>query len=295
MRVLLTGGTGYIGSATLDALVAAEHDVTCLIRDRSRRRRIEERGGRPAAGDVTDAAAVRALAGAVDGVVHLASPGDDTSAHVDAAFTDAVLTGLAGTGKAFVSTGGVWDHGSGDDITESSPFRPPRISAWGPAITERVRAATGVRTAVIAPALVYGRGDNLLTLVSAGPRRGAGDDEALVVPGGGDQHWPTVHVDDLADLYVQALENAPAGSYFIGASGVNPTAGEITRAASRALGLDGRIALDGLAATVGRLGALGEALLLDQRASGDGARRVLGWRPGRPTVLDHLAETVGRC
>ncbi|MBB5960463.1 nucleoside-diphosphate-sugar epimerase [Saccharothrix tamanrassetensis] len=185
MRVLLTGATGYIGSATLDALVVAGHEVTCLVRDPSRAEEIEERGGRAVPGDITDAAAVRELAAVSDGVVHLASPGGDTSAWADDVLTTAVLGALAGTGKAFVTTAGVWDHGSGGDITETSPLRPPRLTAWRPAITGRVRAATGIRTAVVAPALTYGRGDNLLHVVSGSPRTGTGDSRALVVVGGG--------------------------------------------------------------------------------------------------------------
>jgi nucleoside-diphosphate-sugar epimerase len=109
--------------------------------------------------------------------------------------------------------------------------------------------------------------------------------------GSGDQRWSTVHVDDLADLYVLALEKAPAGSYFIGASGVNPTVREITEAVSRSVGLAGRVEPEPVVQTLDRLGLLGEALLLDQQASGDTARRVLGWAPAGTSVLEDIALT----
>ncbi|GGP55063.1 NAD-dependent epimerase/dehydratase family protein [Saccharothrix coeruleofusca] len=286
MRVLLTGATGYVGSAVLEALVAGGHEVLGLVRDPDRAGAVRERGASPVIGDITDAARVRELAAGADGVVHLASPGDATSAEAEDAFVTAVLAGLGGTGKPLVSTAGIWDHGSGGELTEVSPFRAPRITAWRPEVTRRVLAATGVRTAVISPALVYGRGGGLLRVITGGPRRGVGS-QALTVLGSGEQHWATVHVDDLAALYVLALEKARAGTYLIGASGVNPTVREITVAASRAAGLDGRVEPEGLAGTVERLGLLGEALLLDQRASGTAARQ-LGWQPTRPTLLEHL-------
>lgn len=286
MRVLLTGAAGYVGSAVLEALVAGGHEVLGLVRDPDRAGAVRERGGSPVVGDITDAARVRELAAGADGVVHLASPGDATSAEAEDTLVTAVLAALGGTDKPFVSTAGIWDHGSGGELTEASPFRAPRITAWRPEVTRRVLAAAGVRTAVISPALVYGRGGGLLPVITGGPRRG-GDEQALTVLGDGEQHWATVHVDDLAALYVLVLEKAPAGTYLIGASGVNPTVREITVAASRAAGLGGRVEPEGPAGTVERLGLLGEALLLDQRASGAAARQ-LGWQPTHPTPLEHV-------
>ena len=44
MRIFLTGPTGYIGGAVLDALVRAGHTVTGLVRDKSRARKFKKRG-----------------------------------------------------------------------------------------------------------------------------------------------------------------------------------------------------------------------------------------------------------
>src|SRR5690606_11758351 len=90
-----------------------------------------------------------------------------------------------------------------------------------------------------------------------------------------------------AELYVLALEKAPAGTYLIGANGTNPTVREITVAASESIGLQGRVAPEGVAATVERHGVLGEALLLDQQVASTGAQK-LGWKPNRPTMIEHL-------
>jgi nucleoside-diphosphate-sugar epimerase len=289
MRVLLTGATGYIGSAVLDALLAAGHEVTGLVRGQEKADAVALQGAIPVVGDLADPNRTRELARAADGVVHLASPGDATSHEIDEITTTAVLDALAGTGKPFVYTAGVWDHGSGSDITEFTPFNPPRLTAWRPPISDRVRRATGSRPVVIAPGVAYGREENLLNLVTDGPR-GEGGAAALTSVGTGEQHWGPVHVDDLGDLYVRCLENAPPGSYFLGVDGSTPTVREITRAVSNRLGLDGRVTEESLIETQQRLGLLGEALLLDQRVTGTAARRVLGWAPSRPTLLEHLTE-----
>jgi nucleoside-diphosphate-sugar epimerase len=290
MRVLLTGGTGYIGAAVLDRLISGGHQVTAVVRSAEKAELVRAKGAEPAVADLADGVVLEELAAASDGVIHVASPGDETSATVDEVAVTSFLRALRNTGRPFVHTTGVWLHGSGSAITESAGMNAPRLTAWRVPLGKLVRDAQSVRTSVIAPAVVYGHGGGLLNLVAAGPRT-AGNTPALTMIGPGDQHWSTVHVDDLAELYVLALEKAPAGSYFIGAGGANPTVREITEAVSRSVGLAGRVEPEPVVQTLDRLGLLGEALLIDQQASGDTARCVLGWSPTGPSVLDDIART----
>jgi nucleoside-diphosphate-sugar epimerase len=283
MEILLTGATGYIGSAVRSALVTAGHTVTALVRSEAAADRVVGDGVRPVIGDMRDSGLVTALAGKSDGVVHAASPGDGTSAAAEAEFADAVLSGLDGV---FVRTGGVWVHGSGDAITEETPLDPPPIVAWREAVDRRVLAASGIRAVLIEPGVVYGHGGGIPRLAVTAERAG----EALTLIGDGSQHWVTVHVDDLAELYVAALERAGHGETFLGAGGANPTTRELGEAASRRLGLGGRVVPEDPAETVERLGEFGRALLLDQQADGGKARRVLGWRPSRPSLLEEIAS-----
>ena len=81
-----------------------------------------------------------------------------------------------------------------------------------------------------------------------------------------------------------ALTDAPGGKAYIGASGDNPTVGEI----GAATGND--VTPETSEATVERLGAFGEALLLDQQATGSRAKQELGWSPSRPTLVDLLKD-----
>src|SRR5947207_15981414 len=72
MRIFLTGATGYVGSAVLDALIRGGHDVTALVRNNQKARHVAKRGGHPVIGDLADAESYRAAADAQDGYVYAA-------------------------------------------------------------------------------------------------------------------------------------------------------------------------------------------------------------------------------
>src|SRR4029077_10423818 len=72
MRIFLTGATGYIGGAILDALVRAGHDVTALVRDNEKAARLAARGIRPVVGNLGEPESYRAAADAQDGYIHAA-------------------------------------------------------------------------------------------------------------------------------------------------------------------------------------------------------------------------------
>ncbi|MCU1613115.1 MAG: hypothetical protein JWO98_655 [Frankiales bacterium] len=286
MNVFLTGGTGLVGSAVLRALLADGHTVSALARSDTSAAALEATGATVVPGDVDDPGTLAAAARAADAMIHTAAGSDGSDARRDAALLDAVLPALAGTGKAYVHTSGVWVHGNGV-FDENTPLDPPAITAWRLPLDARVRGAErdGVRSIVIAPGIVHGDGAGLPNLVRSGPRT---DDGALILPGSADQHWTTVHADDLGRLYALAVANAEAGSYYLGVSGSNPTVREIGEAADRGAGGDGRVVGSSAEETGARLGPLAGALLLDQQAGGDHARRDLGWQPTGPTLTEDL-------
>jgi len=274
MHVVLTGGTGYIGSAVLRRLLEQGHTVTAVVRSEESADAVRSAGATPALGDVTDATWFAGVLADADGAIHTA----DLGGAGDDAVLDAVESALGGTSRPYVHTGGVWSWGSGADLTEESPLAPPALTSWRAAREARVLAAD-VAAAVIAPAVVYGYGGGIPAGVLAGSRDDAG---VVTLVGSGEQHWSSVHVDDLAELYVLALEQGATG-VFIGASGENPTVRELGEAAG-----------DGVRAesddeSRARLGAgFADALLLDQQVSGEKARTLLGWAPSRASVLEEL-------
>lgn len=290
MSVFLTGATGFIGTAVLTRLLEEGHEVTALVRSDEKARIVEASGATALVGDITDTAMLGRAVAESDGVIHTANTGDKDAGAVDAAVADTVISALAGSGKAYIHTGGIWTFGTNPAITEDSLEQPPALTAWRPAIEQRVRAAAGIRGIVVVPAVVYGHGAGLPNLVANAPR-GERAARSLRLIGDGSQHWTTVHVDDLAALYVLAYENATAGALFIGASGQNPTVRELGEAAAAAASLADGVEPETPDATRERLGAaFADALLLDQQSTGTGARIDLGWEPNSPSLLEELSN-----
>jgi len=132
---------------------------------------------------------------------------------------------------------------------------------------------------------VYGRGGGLVNLFLQSAR----EHGAARMVGDGSNRWTCVHVNDLADLYVRAL-SAPAGTLLYAADGPAVTMREIAEAASRAAGADGRVEIVPVEEARKTMGLFADALALDQQISGERARRLLGWQPQGPTVLEDLAS-----
>jgi uncharacterized protein YbjT (DUF2867 family) len=71
VTVLVTGGTGFVGSGIVHALRAEDRPVRCLVRDRRKASRLESWGCELVEGDVTDAASLRPAVEGCDRVIHL--------------------------------------------------------------------------------------------------------------------------------------------------------------------------------------------------------------------------------
>lgn len=287
MKVLLTGATGYIGTAVTDHLTAAGHQVVAVTRG------AEPQPGRgwhaQLVGDTADPASLAGLVTPdIEAVVHLAPPSGD--AEVDTAAIEALATPLRGTGRPLVYTSGVWvlgATGAAQEVGEEAATNPVGLVGYRPRIEQRVlaEAAEGVRAVVVRPAIVYGRGGGIpAILVDRARTQGAPEyygEEGV--------RWPTVHVDDLAELFVAAVERAEAGSLWHGVGESTVPVRDIARAAGRAAGVLAAprvVPVEQAAETFGPLFA--EALGLDQSVSGAAARTALGWRPSRPGIVADL-------
>src|SRR5689334_8273085 len=88
MNIALPVATGFIGSHVLTELRAHGHEVTALVRDDAHADIVSARGATPSIVDLYDRPAVAALLRDVDGAIHTASPGDETSANLDSAVVD---------------------------------------------------------------------------------------------------------------------------------------------------------------------------------------------------------------
>jgi nucleoside-diphosphate-sugar epimerase len=302
MKVFLTGATGYIGSVIAEKLLQAGHQVVGLARSDASARALERQGIEPLRGDLNDTQTLTDAARATEGVIHTAFDlGSHDFAAANAGETravEALIAGLQGSGRPLVYTSGtgvLGDTGETvyDEQTPIAASELPAVKALQMRLdTEKtVLSAPGLRGVVLRPPNVYGRGDGraVLWMVRAAAQKLGAVPYGI---GAEDHLWAFVHVDDLADLFVLAVEKAPGGELFHAGAQRGLRTGDIATALSRGMGLGGKtIALKRpeLAEALGSP-AMADYWSSNSQSSGEKARRVLGWKPQH---LDLLGE-VGR-
>ncbi|GEN79393.1 NAD-dependent epimerase/dehydratase family protein [Actinotalea fermentans] len=285
MELLLTGATGYLGGVVARRLAEAGHALTAVVREPSRATGLPA-GTRLVQGAVESPEVLADAASRVDGVVHLApSGGLATDLAAARAFTDA----LAGRGGVLVWTTGVWVLGptDGGAAAEDSPTAPialvhDRVAAERAVLS----AADVVRAVVLRPGIVHGHGGGIpALLVEQARRAGTG-----VVTGAADVRWPMVHVDDLADLYVAAVERAASGSVLHGVAEEGVPVTDLATAAAHAAGAGPGWTVRSTAETATEVGAaFADALATSQVVSATRTRFALGWHPRRVGAVTDVA------
>ncbi len=219
MKVFLTGATGYIGGSLAHRLLAEGSELHALVRDEAKAAALAQRGITPVLGTLDDAPLLSAQAQGADAVINAASSDHGVA-------VDALLAGLAGSGKALLHTSGssvIGDDAEGNSespqvFDEDTPFVVPPGKLARAAIDQRIRDAAqhGVRSVVLCNSMIYGRGAGMQPnsvqvprLVDEARRRGV-----VHVVGRGLNRWSNVHIDDVVALYLLALHDAPAGAFY---------------------------------------------------------------------------------
>jgi nucleoside-diphosphate-sugar epimerase len=290
MRVFVTGATGWIGSATVDELLAAGHEVTGLARSDASAAAIQAKGAHVRRGDLDDLASIRAGAEAADAVIHLANKHDfanmAASAAAERAAVQAIGDVLAGTNRPFLLASGVAGLAQGRPSTEddASPFHGPDSPRGGSENLAFEFIDRGVHTASLrfAPT-VHGAGDHgfIATIAAVAREKGVSG-----YPGDGTNRWAAVHRSDAARLVALGLAKAPAGArlHAIAEEGI-PTR-HIAEAIGRAFGLPvTSIAPDDVQ---GHFGWIATFFAMDLTATSTMTRELLGWEPTGPTLIDDL-------
>lgn len=303
MKVFITGATGYIGGSVATRLMQAGHSVIGLARSSGAAAALTRRGIEPLAGDINAYTPFVEVVKRVDAVINAANSDNPFVVH-------ALLEGLKGTNKTLIQTSGSsvvgnYDNGEPSErvFDEDTPFTPQAEKAGRVAIDQAVldAAHNGVRAIVIRPTLIYGRGlgvgatsIQLPKLIELAKKHGVGRHV-----GRGANIWSNVHIADVAELYLLALENAPAGATFFAENG-EADFKSIAAALSRMLGFGGATRDMPIGEAVAELGP-GAYLSFgsNSRVRAVKSRSVLGWQPKGGTLFDEIekgvyAEVYGR-
>jgi nucleoside-diphosphate-sugar epimerase len=285
MRVFITGGSGYVGQAVVQALVAEGHDVEALVREGADASVVSDIGAEPRRGHLGELDLLRAAGDRADAVIHLAPSDPDTDLAASTALQERLGDG------PFVFTGGAWVYGDTDGVVdEDAPLAPPPIVAWRVANTRAIMSAAdqGGRPVLIMPGAVYGDSAGLITAAMVEPARSQGYASYVA---DGRNHMALVHRRDLARLYVLAL-GAPAGSRYLGVGESDVTMRHVAEAASRAAGAGGATRSLSLDEAQQVWGPLADALALDQEFTARHAREDLGWVSREAGILEYLADSA---
>ncbi len=301
MRVLVTGASGWIGTAVVPELLTAGHQVSGLVRSDTAAQALQALGAEAVRGSLDDLDVLARAAAGADGVVHLAFRHDlaftgDFPAAVaaDLAAIDTVADALDGTGKAFVIASGVLGLAPGRIATErdgqdAPSGSDPSGSEDGPTrLTNAQRvvalASRGIRSSVLRlPPTVHGDGDAgfVPTLIGIARDKGAAgyvDD--------GTNRWPAVHRSDAARLFRLAVETAPAGATLHAIQDEGVPTRTIAEIFGRHLNLP--VVAVPAAEAFGHFGWIGGFFGLDSPASSTLTRQLTGWEPTGPGLLEDL-------
>ncbi len=290
MRVFVTGATGFIGSAIVQELIGAGHQVVGLARSDEKARALAEAGAEVHRGDLTDLESLKSGVAGSDGVIHTGFIHDFARIHevceVDRQAIGALASALEGSDRPLVvTTGTAMLAGNPIATEETLPRTGP--DAWPRVATEEAAAAArarGVRSIVVRlPPSVHGDGDHgfVPILIGIAWERGV---SAYV--GDGNNRWPAVHRLDAARLYRLAIEKGTAGAVYHGVAEEGVPFREIASVIGRRLGVPVVSRTPEEAAE--HFGWFTPFAVIDAPASAAITSEKLGWRPDQPGLITDL-------
>lgn len=291
MRVFVTGATGFVGSAVVQELINAGHQVLGLARSEENAKLLIAAGAEVHRGDLEDLESLRKGAADSDGVIHTGFVHDFTRfkevCEIDRRAIEAIGAELAGSERPFIITSGIGmltikgRLATEKDMPDASNPNP-RIASEHAA---DALAADGVCVSVVRlPPTVHGEGDHGFVPILIGIARDKG---ISVYKEEGQNRWPAVHRLDAAKLFRLALEKANSGTvryHAVAEEGI--TFREIAEAIGKGLNIP--VAGKSPEQAAEHFTWFTHFAGMDCAASGKQTQEILGWHPVQPGLIEDL-------
>ncbi|BDA43900.1 Uncharacterized protein C2A9.02 [Coccomyxa sp. Obi] len=297
MKVFLTGPRGFVGTEVARLLLLEGHSVVGLARSEARAEDLRKSGIEPVLGELCHFDVLARAAASADAVIHTAffHTGDyEEGSKLVCTAVRAITEALAGSGKPFIMSSGtdvLGDTGLAP-VSEEFPVDPHHSARpTSRVLCERealVAAGKDVRAMVLRlPPYVWGNGDGFCPLlhIQAAHKLGRA---YYILPG--TQKTCGVHVEDLARLYLLALEKGAAGSIYHATASTDLTAREV----GEAVGANAGVPAEGISKEDAHRHSIWpdwaiDLFALNNAASSAKAQKDLGWTNLKTGMLQDIA------
>jgi uncharacterized protein YbjT (DUF2867 family) len=260
VTVLVTGGTGFVGSRVVHALRAHGNDVRALARHPERAGHLTTLGVELVRGDVTDSTSLQAALDGCTHVVHLVAILTGAPTEFERVMTQGTRSLVAAAQQAGVERFVLMSALGTDERTKD--LVPYYAAKWA---MEREVESSGLAYTTFRPSFVFGKGGALATFVKQ-----VRYSPVVTVIGNGRQRIQPIWVDDVAEYFARALEEPAAANRTFELGGPDVvTWDELYRAIAKTLGKHRRL------------------LHVPFAVALTGAR-LTEWAPGAPLTTDQV-------